>query len=154
MKILYCWDHHERIKPFIESRIRSLIRHGYDITSLKHRDELGIKRAWTPDELDRTYLNKDHRLIRWYDKVRSLTESHDVLIVNHENVYHPEFIKSLNDIYTVLVSADDPDSSDYCSKPYVHAFDHSFAWGVNFDGRFRQPFLGLYHCLFKCVMCC
>jgi spore maturation protein CgeB len=50
-------------------------------------------------------------------------------------VYHPEFVRSLkkSNIYTVIVSADDPESSDYCSKPYVHAFDHSFAWSVNYD---------------------
>ena len=100
---------------------------------MDHRAELGINRAWSPEELNELYTNKDERLNRLYNKINKLTSTHDVLVVNHENVYHPEFIKSLENIYTVIVSGDDPENSDNCSKPYVHAFNHSFAWGVNFD---------------------
>jgi spore maturation protein CgeB len=133
MKILYCWDHHEKIKPLIHTRITNITNHDYDLTSLNHRKELGIERAWHPDELDKLYRNKDERLLIFYEKVRHMIQDYDVFLVNHENIYHPDFVKSLKNVYTVLASADDPESSDFCSKPYVHAFDHCFAWGVNFD---------------------
>jgi hypothetical protein len=136
MKIIYSWGNaNEKVKLFIEAKIKGWIDAGYDITPIKDRDELGIDRPWPPEELDRRYRNKDERLLKLYNKVSMLAETHDIFIVNHGNVYHPEFIESLKDkgIYTVIVSGDDPEGSDYCSKPYVHAFDHSFAWGVNFD---------------------
>ena len=136
MKIIYSWGHpNEEERLSIEREIKSGIDAGYDITPINDRDEIGIKMPWPPDELDRLYRNKDERLLKLYNKVSTLAEMHDIFISNHGNVYHPEFIKSLKDkgIYTVICSADDPESSDYCSKPYVHAFDHSFAWGVNFD---------------------
>lgn len=55
--------------------------------------------------------------------------------MNYGNVYHPEFIRSLKEtgIYNAIYSGDDPESSDFCSKPYVSAFDHSFSFGINFD---------------------
>lgn len=136
MKIIYSWGHSDtKLKPFIDAKIKGWIDAGYGITSINDRDMLGIDRPWSPDELDRHYHSEDERLLKLYKKVNMLAETHDVFIVNHGNVYHPDYIKSLKDkgIYTVICSADDPESSDYCSKPYVHAFDHSFAWAVNFD---------------------
>ena len=136
MKIIYSWGHPDRtIRPFLEAEVREWINAGYDITPVRDRDELGILMPWPPQELDRLYRNRDERLLGLYDRVNRLAETHDIFITNHGNVYHPEFIKSLKDkkIYTVICSADDPEGSDYCSRPYVHAFDHSFAWAVNFD---------------------
>ena len=133
MRIIYSWGHHEEIQPFIKAGIREWINNGYDVTSINHRNELNVERAWPPAELDELYRKREKRLWKLYDNIRNLAESHDIFMVNYENVYHPEFIKSLRNIYTVLVSGDDPEGSDYRSKPCVRAFDHSFAWGVNFD---------------------
>ena len=133
MKIIYSWDHHKELRPFIEANIEKWRELGYGITSVTHRDELGIKNEWPPDELNELYHNNYKKLSDLYDKVRKLAETHDVFIVAGDPIYHPEFIRSFKDIYTVIVSGDDPESSDRCSKPYVHAFDHSFAFGVNFD---------------------
>ncbi|MCK4735931.1 MAG: glycosyltransferase, partial [Methanophagales archaeon] len=136
MKILYSWGHgNKREKSFIEEELKRWINAGYEITPLNDREELGIMNPWAPDELDRLYRNKDERLIKLYNKVRMLAKTHDIFIVNFGNVYHPEFVKSLKDtsIYSVITSGDDPESSDWCSKPYVYAFDHAFAFGVNFD---------------------
>ncbi len=134
MKIIYSWGASEQVKPFVEADVKAWRNAGYDITSIDHRKELGgITRAWEPKKLDELYHNRDTTLLEFYDKIRELSKSHDVFMVNYENVYHPEFIKSLKNIYTVIVSGDDPDGSWRCSKPYVHAFNHAFAWGVYFD---------------------
>lgn len=133
MKILYSWGHKKEIRPLIKAEIKQWIDAGYNITAINHREELGIEKAWPPDQLEALYQNKDKRLLSFYNKIIDLAETHDVLIVNYENVYHPEFFRSLKDIYTVYVSGDDPESSDLCSKPHVYAYDHSFALGINFD---------------------
>ena len=135
MKIIYSWGARKEQKPFVEAEVKQWSNAGYIITSIDHREELGIERAWLPQKLNELYANKDETLYKFYSKIADLAETHDVFIVNYENVYHPEFIKTLKNkhIYTVIVSGDDPEGSDHCSKPYVHAFDHSFAWGVNFD---------------------
>jgi hypothetical protein len=44
-------------------------------------------------------------------------------MVLSDNIYHPEFLKNL-DVYKVLMSADDPNSSYARTVPYVWAFDH------------------------------
>lgn len=133
MKILYSWGVGNIEIPAIKQDLKEWKNAGFDITSLNHYHELGINRVLQFKDLDRLYVNKDKALFNFYDKVRGLLQTHDVLIVNYTNVYHPEFIKSLKNIYTVLISGDDPDSSNRCSKPYVHAFDHCFSWGVYFD---------------------
>ncbi len=134
VKIIYSWGATDQVKPFVEADVRAWRNAGYDINSIDHRKELGgITRAYSPQKLNELYQNKDANLLRFYDKIRELSKTHDVFMVNYENVYHPEFIKSLKNIYTVIVSGDDPDGSERCSKPYVHAFNHAFAWGVNFD---------------------
>lgn len=137
MKIIYSWGHNDVVSPYIENQINEWIAAGYDITSINHRKELDISRAWSPEQLDNLYNIKNEKLFFLYNKIEELSKTNDVFIVNYENVYHPDFIKSLKNIYTVIVSGDDPESSDYCSRPYVGAFNHSFAWGVDFDRQTR-----------------
>jgi len=143
MKIIYSWGTDEKTAPFIETSIKEWRGAGYHVTSINQAREMGEYRVLSPDELNRLYQNKDKKLFDLYDKIRRLSREYDVFIVNYYNVYHPEFIKSLTGIYTVIASGDDPESSDSCSKPYVRFFDHSFAWGVNFDSatRITEKFL-------------
>lgn len=104
------------------------------IDVLNHREMLGIERAWTPFELDRRYRGRDTALIAFYEQVYEKCREYDVFIVDHENVYHPDFIRPLSDItYTVLYTGDDPESSYLCSQPYVHAFDHVLCYAVYYS---------------------
>lgn len=104
------------------------------ITCLNHREELGIAGAWRPFDLDYLYRNRDARLIRFYESVERRCDKFDVFLVNHENVYHPDFITKLSKkVYTVLYTGDDPESSYHCSQPYVWAFDHVFCYSVFYD---------------------
>jgi len=133
MKIIYSWGINQKTAPLIESSIQEWQKLGYDVTSINHAKELGEYKVLLPRELDQLYRSKDQKLLNLYENIKRLAVTHDIFAVDYYNVYHPDFIQSLKNIYTVLVSGDDPDSSDYCSKPYVKAFDHSFAMGVNFD---------------------
>jgi spore maturation protein CgeB len=137
IRVIYSLGLDKSASNSIPNEIEELKELGIEITPISHRKKLGIERAWTPNHLEKLYTMNDGNLIDLYDKVASLAPSHDIFVVNLENVYHPRFVRSLKNVYTVIVSGDDPDSSDYCSKPFVSAFDHAFAWGVNFDANFK-----------------
>jgi hypothetical protein len=132
MKILYSWGSRD-IKA-VKVEIEEWRKAGYDVTSLNHREVAGVD-YWGHIDIYKRVKNyeQDPDLLRLYNKVKELSEDHDILIVHYENPYSPHFIKSLTNIYTVIDSGDDPESSDYCSKPYVYAFDHAFSPIVNFN---------------------
>lgn len=132
MKVIYSWGHEPRNIPLIEQSIKEWISLGYEVTSVNNREELGIHR-YNSKDVNKWYANKDRTLLRHYERIKQLSESHDVLIVEHGNVYHPEFLKTLRNIYTVFICNDDPEGSKYLSEPNVHAFDHSFTATVYFD---------------------
>jgi hypothetical protein len=96
----------------------------YEFILFDHRAHLGriIENAWMLDDL---YRKKDENLLKTYDELKKLITSTkaDVLLSLGDNVYHPEFIKDL-DVYTVLMSSDDPNSSYARTIPYIWAFDH------------------------------
>ena len=105
-----------------------------NIVGVNHRKKLDITRAWSPFELDTLYRQKNAKLLRWYDEVWESCDDFDVLIVNHENPYHPDFISRLSEkIYTVLYTGDDPEASYLCSQPYAWAFDHVQCYAVYYD---------------------
>jgi len=134
MKILYSWGHHAEWVPTIEREVEEWRSAGYDVTSFNHRAYSGIPRFPKPDELDAMYRRRHAGLMRLYEKIEQLARDHDVLLVAYDTLYHPEFLGRLRGaIYRVFCSGDDPDSSAFCSKPYVSSFDHCFAWGVRFD---------------------
>lgn len=90
----------------------------------------------TLDEIETMYNNKDTSLFRLYEYTLKLIDEWkpDVLIVNHDNIYHNNFIREIKDkVYTVFVSGDDPENSENCSKPYVSAYHQSFSWGIWYD---------------------
>lgn len=117
-----------------EKALRSCSNEKYVFEGLNHRQALGVPGAFSPQELDELYRNKNSKLIKFYDEVSKACEGGDVFVVHHENVYHPEFIKKLSEsIYTVLYTSDDPESSYKSSQPYVWAFDHILCYSVYYD---------------------
>jgi len=122
-----------------EAAVRSCNTERYQVDTINHRRSLDIVRAWNPYELDMLYRNRNRRLLNFYDHVERLCEEVDVFIVNHENPYHPEFIRALSQkTYTVLYTGDDPESSYLCSQPYAWAFDHTLCYAVNYDSATRM----------------
>ncbi len=129
MKILYSWSHHGMWVQSIRIELAVLRRAGFAITDLNHGEISGLRGVLRPEKLDSMYRKNHPGLMKLYATVKDLAETHDIFIDNYTNLYHPQFVRSLRGkIYTVLVSGDDPDSSDICSKPYVASFDHCFAW--------------------------
>ncbi len=96
----------------------------YEFIFFDHRKHLGriIENAWILDDL---YRNNNQNLLKTYDELKKLIKKSeaDILIVAADNIYHPEFLKNL-DVYTVLISSDDPNSSYARTIPYLWAFDH------------------------------
>lgn len=132
LKVIYSVD----IGPYVEYErkiVENLKKYGYEIKIIDWLKEIGLKHYPSHEEILRLYEDNDPKLINLYNKISQLAESYDVFIVTQSHVYLPEFIKTLNNIYTVFYSGDDPDSSEICSKPYVEYYDHIFAAGLNFD---------------------
>ena len=132
MKIIYSLDLNPNVL-YEKSIVKNLQHHGYTIKIVDWLKELGINYYPSREQIRELYHAKDPKLINLYKKIRNLSKTHEVLIVAQSHVYLPEFIESLDNIYTVFCSGDDPDSSEVCSKPYVKHYDHAFAVGVNFD---------------------
>jgi len=133
MKILYSWGHRREWAASIETCVAEWRKAGYKVTSLDNYAHAGITASPKPDELDAMYRQRHLGLMRLYRLVERFANEYDVLI-SHDSIYHPEFLASLKGrIYRVLYSSDDPDSSEFCSKPYVSSFDHCFASSVRFD---------------------
>jgi hypothetical protein len=114
--------------------LRRCDNNNYLFKGLNHRKYLGISKAWSPYELDYLYRNNDKNLINFYSTVEKVCETADIFIVNHENVYHPEFIKKLSkSLYTILYTSDDPESSYFSTVPYVWSFDHVLCYSIYYD---------------------
>ena len=136
LKILNSFGERSGSVKHYENALRTCNNDLYGVTGLNHRQYLGISRAWMPLDLDYHYRNKNPKLINFYEYIYKLCDSYDVFIVDHENVYHPEFIKKLSKkIYTVLYTSDDPEASYVCSQPYVWAFDHVFCYAIFYDDK-------------------
>lgn len=139
MKILYLWCHgNKRESELIRAELEEW-KTKYDITPINYLEELQIKAPYHPKMLNDLWNRKYPNWIflhNFYNKIYELSKSHDVLITNYGNVLHPEFVRSLNEhIYTVLISGDDPNGSEICSKHYVSSFDHVFCYGTMFDDK-------------------
>jgi spore maturation protein CgeB len=133
MKILYSWGHRAEWTASIERDVAEWRKAGYDVAGLDTYANARITDSLKPEELDAMYRQRHSGLMRLYGLVEKLSDENDILI-SHQAVYHPDFLASLKGrIYRVLYSSDDPDSSEFCSKPYVSSFDHCFASNVRFD---------------------
>ena len=139
MRILLSWGWSPKKTTYIfENLMKEWEGYDHEITSINYREELGINWPYSASELDTLYSNKDSRLFSFYNKIEQLLKTHDVLLVYAGNIYHPLFLLSLKNVYTVYVGDDDPDSSAFLSEPYAYAFNHSFTCAVVYDETTRM----------------
>lgn len=139
LKILDSFGERPQSISSYEAAVRRCNNERFQVDAINHRRALGIDRAWKPYELDALFRNRDKRLMNFYDEVERWCDDVDVFIVNHENVYHPEFIRKLSrKTYTVLYTGDDPEGSYVCSQPYAWAFDHTLCYAVYYDSATRM----------------
>ncbi len=125
LKIIYSAGLRETDRDtYNDDSFKKMSTNDYEFVLFDHRKYLGqiIENAWILDDL---YRNKDEKLFKTYDELKKLIENTkaDVLLVVTDNIYHPEFVKNLN-VYTVLMSSDDPNASYARTVPYLWAFDH------------------------------
>ena len=137
MKILISWGHHGAMVPRTQQMLGMFRRAGYEITDINHREFLGENRTYSSAELSERYRNNYEPLARLYATVRQRSRDYDAFMVLYDNVYIPEYLRSLDGIYKVYFCDDDPEGSEVRSRPYVRAFDYSFAAAVNFDAKTR-----------------
>ena len=132
LRILYSWG----AAGWSAKRARNIVSlrqaAGWNITAVNHRKALGEDKTYTPQELRERLEGRSKPMIDLYDQIRSFAQDHDILIVEYDNVYLPEFLDSL-DIFKVHLCGDDPEGSDVRSKPYVRYFDLSVAQTLGFD---------------------
>ncbi|HEY5588090.1 MAG TPA: glycosyltransferase [Candidatus Paceibacterota bacterium] len=130
LKIIYSFGVYKDFEKEIE--ITERFSNGkYQIIPFNHRKFLGWEKDVSPWQLDDYYRNGHEGLKKLYKHIKELCKDADVFYVDHECVYHPDFIKELSkNIYTVYYSGDDPETSYWRSKPYLYAFDHTFCYGV------------------------
>ena len=134
MKILYSYGHGSLGHSEVLNETANLQLSGVEFTLLDHRKEANVSRELNIAEIHPLYYFKNEAYMRLCQKVRKLAKECDVLILNHENIYHPDFIRELsNDVFTVYCVGDDPDNSGKSSIPYVSAFDHIFSWHIFYD---------------------
>lgn len=139
IKVIYSYGVSPSWGPKFENELRLIEEDSagkYKIVPLDHRKQLGWKNDVTPWHLDELFRNKDKNLFAFYHHVTELSRNADILFIDQECVYHPDFIKKLSKkIYTVIYSGDDPESSYLRSKPYLYAFDHALCYGVYHNER-------------------
>ncbi|AGX88145.1 glycosyltransferase family protein [Candidatus Symbiobacter mobilis] len=86
--------------------------------------------AWWPfPMLDRKWKTKSADLMSRYGILEDKLEDKDVLIAAGGSMLHPDFIRSLS-TFNVFYCADDPESSEYLSKPVAASFDFSFVANI------------------------
>jgi spore maturation protein CgeB len=118
-------------KTFNENSIEKLSNKEYKFTFFNHGKYLNtIGDAWT---LDRLYTGKDENLFKTYKEFLNLIKDTDILIVVGDNVYHPEFLKTLP-VYKVLIICDDPYASYGRTVPYLWVFDYVSCINVVYHG--------------------
>jgi hypothetical protein len=101
--------------------------------------------AWS---LDRLYRQRAPQLSRLYRDLTDVVQQSgaDALLVNHCPPYHPDFLRNLN-IYRVLYSSDDPDSTYRRNIPYLHAYHHVLfldpAYSADLTMREKMAYCGM-----------
>ncbi|MBI4325698.1 MAG: DUF362 domain-containing protein, partial [Chloroflexi bacterium] len=105
------------------SRIRPL---GYEIELFP----IPCPEGWWPfPKLHQAWLNREPSLMQAYNRIAARVRSGDVLVASGGAMVHPEFVRQLPTL-NVFVCGDDPESSDFLSRPAAPSFDVSLIGNV------------------------
>ena len=130
MKILSVYSALGDQKELFVSAMKDACDGLHELTLFNQAETFSTK-VLGPYGLDELYRGRHSELLAMYDSIYSLACKNDVLIVDHENYLHPDFLAELSKVcYTVFYTTDDPETSYQKSMPYVPFFDHSFCCSV------------------------
>ncbi|MBN1126560.1 MAG: glycosyltransferase family 1 protein [Sedimentisphaerales bacterium] len=78
-------------------------------------------------DLDRLYRSKHPDLMRMYADFEQLLTQNNIhaIVVTDAPPFHPDYLRNIN-VYKVLYSQDDPESTYMRNIPYLHAYHHVF----------------------------
>ena len=102
-----------------ERRQASAIQQGYKLSTFSlnnHHPYINFPR------LDRKWRNKDFKLMKLYEVLGEKIDDCDIFIHYNGVMIHPEFLAQFNKI-KIYHCADDPDASNFISKPVAGAYD-------------------------------
>ncbi|MBL8015385.1 MAG: glycosyltransferase family 1 protein [Candidatus Doudnabacteria bacterium] len=127
MKIVYGYsyfasEYYDDAKKMNDDYLDRLRQDGFDVEGYCLTiDPPGPPVAFS--ELDKMWKAKDPKLMKFYDDLREALIGKDVLMNASGINLHPEFVESLKDIFTVFQCFDDPESSEFLSKPVANSYD-------------------------------
>lgn len=77
---------------------------------------------WKFEKLDREWRAGNSSLLQSYAQLAKELKPDDIVVCCGGSMMHPDFVRSLPN-YTVMICADDPESSSDLSRPVASAFD-------------------------------
>lgn len=125
MRIVY--PAHSPARVLEETRFAAgLSALGYDVRAL------GVPCAdgwWDFPRLDAAWRRRDAALLRWCDDLGRQLADADVVIASGGSMLHPDWLRQLRAV-SVLICADDPESSERLSRPIAPHFDCVFTTNI------------------------
>jgi hypothetical protein len=125
MRIIYSFNKRGPEAEFWEREIREASTGDVRFIPFNHGDFVDTRRYTRAQLLDNLYFANDLRLTDLYASITAAIEIEkaDVLLVDNQQPYHPEFLRNLN-IYRVMRTSDGPLAAYERDIPYLHAFHH------------------------------
>ncbi len=124
MRVLFAYSYFKAaldISKAVEARLSRLRQHGFLVDGFVLTLDPPGPRIWGSD-LDRLWSKGDVKLLNMYEELARHLENYDVL-VNYNGInLHPEFVQTLP-TYNVYSCFDDPESSEFLSRPVAAAYD-------------------------------
>jgi spore maturation protein CgeB len=126
--LLIYQDFRPGIAEFYQTHIRRLQDSGFAVDGFCITVDPPAPRFRYP-ELDKLWRRGDRRLMQLYSELEKKASEVDVIILYHGANLHPEFLQRLR-TFNVYMCFDDPESSDFVSKPVANRFDACFVANI------------------------
>lgn len=127
MKVLYGYNYYPAdntygdIRDYVLNYLKALTTAGFDIEPFcLSIDPPSFHMGFS--EIDRKWKTGDKKLLSLYESLEKAVDGKDVFFNSPGIHLHPDFVEKLP-VFTVFGCNDDPESSEYLSKPVAAAYD-------------------------------
>ncbi|MCH7708052.1 MAG: glycosyltransferase family 1 protein [Myxococcales bacterium] len=134
--LLLYQDFRPGIGSFYQTHLRRLQGAGYAVEGFCITVDPPAGRFSYP-ELDKLWRRGNRRLMQLYAVLEKKASEVDVIVLYHGANLHPEFLERLR-TFNVYMCFDDPESSDYISKPVAKHFDACFVANIASLDQYRS----------------
>lgn len=129
-----CWR--EGIEKHYEGLLERHRKRGYDVEGFCVTLNPPSPRINYP-ELDKMWKLRDRRLMHMYERLENKLKNFDVFILYNGFNIHEEFLKYIS-TFNVYICFDDPESSEYLSKPVAKYFDLALTGNVACENLYKS----------------